>query len=296
MSKKRDISVITCVWNQCERFFTECATSVAALSADIEWIIADDGSSNDAAESYRKIADAVAGNVPVQFIRLPQRSGLSRARNAALANAAGEWIVVLDSDDRLTLNLDSVLVGLPCHVGLVALEARYFSHDTTEHRRIRHFERLFRSYGGTTLDPFLWFDFYYHGIIARNEVLRRIGGYLDECDVGEDQDILFRAVESLRRDQVRFIHQVGYEYRNNPDGVCGQQWEAVRDKYTATMLAAVRRRGAKFHDCRFVGVKEIDGSQIDQYEYRSSNGTWLSWEQCQAEFQETKESAHDTGS
>lgn len=99
MNERRQISVITCVWNQCEDFFSECAASVAALSADIEWIITDDSSSNDAAASYRQIVDTVAGHVPVQIITLPQRCGLSRARNVALNNAAGEWGVVLDSDD-----------------------------------------------------------------------------------------------------------------------------------------------------------------------------------------------------
>lgn len=278
MSKEQDISVITCVWNQCETFFSECAASVAAQSADIEWIIADDGSSDHAATSYRKIVEAVAGHVPVQFITLPQRSGLSRARNIALKKATGRWVVVLDSDDRLASNIGSVLIALPSHIGLVAFEATYFSDDTSEHRRIRYFEQLFNSYGGTVLDPFLWFDFYYHGIIARTNLLRRIGGYLDELEVGEDQDILFRAVEALPHEEVCFVHEVGYEYRNNPAGVCFQRWEAVKDNYTATMLAAAKRRGANFRDCRFAGFKEVDGSRVDQYEYRSTSGEWLSWD------------------
>ena len=277
--------MITCVRNQREGFFTECAASVATQSADIEWIITDDGSSDDAARSYRKIIDAVAGHVRVQLITLPQPSGLSRARNVALENAAGKWVVVLDSDDRLAPNLGRVLLALPSHLGLVAFEATYFSDDTCEHRRIRHFEQLFNSYGGTVLDPLLWFDFYYHGIIARKNLLRRIGGYLDELEVGEDQDILFRAVEALPREQVCFVHEIGYEYRNNPAGVCCQRWEAVKCNYTATMLAAANRRGANFRDCRFAGVKEVDGSHVDQYQYRSVSGEWLSWETIQSECQ-----------
>jgi len=85
------------------------------------------------------------------------------ARNAALEHATGEWVVVLDSDDRLAAKLAGLLVALPSGVGLVAFEATYFTNEDCEHRRIRHFERLFSSYGGTILDPFLWFDFYYHG-------------------------------------------------------------------------------------------------------------------------------------
>ncbi len=286
MSKKLDISVITCVWNQPEEFFTECAASVGALSADIEWIITDDGSSDDAARSYREIVDAVAGHVPVHLITLPQRSGLSRARNVALERARGQWVVVLDSDDRLAGSLGRMLIELPSHVGLVAFEAAFFSEDSCEHRRIGHFERLFSSYGGTIFDPFLWFDFYYHGIIARQKLLRRIGGYLDRLKVGEDQDILFRAVEALARDQVRFVHEIGYEYRNNPAGVCCREWEAVKCNYIETMLVAAKRRGGNFQDCRFAGVKEVDGCQVDQYQYRSVSGKWLSWEAIQCDYQQ----------
>ena len=111
-----------------------------------------------------------------------------------------------------------MLVALPRHFGLVAFETAYFDDFVYEYRRIRHFEYLFNLYGGTILDPFLWFDFYYHGIIARRDLLRRIGGYRDELRVGEDQDILCRAIEALSREEVRFVHELGYGYRNNPDG------------------------------------------------------------------------------
>ena len=171
-----------------------------------------------------------------------------------------------------------MLLALYPPIGLVAFEAIFFSEDAYEHRRIQHFERLFNSHGGTILDPFLWFDFYYHGIIARRDLLHRIGGYLDGLEVGEDQDILFRAIEALPREQVRFIHEIGYEYRDNPAGVCCQRWEAVKPNYTATMLAATERRGENFRDCRFAGVKAVDGSRVDQYEYQSESGDWVSWD------------------
>ena len=91
MSERPKISIITCVWNQFYQFFGECAASVAAMPADIEWVVTDDGSSPDATRSYHRIMETVAGNVPVRFIKLAQRSGLARARNIALENATGEW-------------------------------------------------------------------------------------------------------------------------------------------------------------------------------------------------------------
>lgn len=172
------------------------------------------------------------------------------------------------------------LRGLPPEVHMACFEVLYFNDQHSEHRGVAWFENLFRSHGLTILDPFLWFDFYYHGIIVRKNVLTRIGGYLDQLTVGEDQDILLRATESLSVDDVAFVHWIGYEYRNNSEGVCVQRWSEVERNYAATMLAAARRRGGTFTDCRFAGTEEIGGALIDVYEYKLWDGRWISWDDC----------------
>ena len=94
------ISVITPVYNV-ESYLAECLDSVISALKGIraEIICVDDGSTDGSAgilTSYVKIAQQNG----IDFVYLKQNNqGVSKARNAALDVAKGEWICFVDSDD-----------------------------------------------------------------------------------------------------------------------------------------------------------------------------------------------------
>ena len=272
-----EISIVTCVRNQDPILFQECADSVANQDENLEWIIIDDLSSSESIARYQDVISSLPSRVDAKLVCSDTWRGLAGARNTGIALATGNWTVILDSDDRLANGLASRLLALSKNTTLACFEVNYFDEEINEHRRIRKFERLFRDHAGTALDPFLWYDFYYHGILVRREILLRIGGYLKSLTVGEDQDVLLRAVEAVDPDSIVFIHTTGYEYRRNPKGICNTKWSDVLTNYTSTMLEAASRRGASFVACRFGGVEYIDGASIDSYEYETPEGHWYSW-------------------
>ena len=75
-----------------------CIESVLGpSSAGVEIIIADDASPDGTAA----VADALArAHAEIRVLRLAENGGPGAARNAALAQARGEWVAVLDADDR----------------------------------------------------------------------------------------------------------------------------------------------------------------------------------------------------
>ncbi len=102
-------SVIIPCHNQA-RFLPEAVASVAAQGfADLEVIIIDDGSPDDASE----IARSLAQNNPKLNIRLIDQTnlGVAAARNAGIAVSRGRWIVALDSDDILAEGFFAAVVG-----------------------------------------------------------------------------------------------------------------------------------------------------------------------------------------
>src|SRR5215212_8886473 len=87
------VSVVIPCYNQAH-FLGEAIESVLAQShPNFEIIVVDDGSPDDTSE--------VAARYPgVRLVR-QENQGLSGARNAGLARSEGEYVVFLDSDDRL---------------------------------------------------------------------------------------------------------------------------------------------------------------------------------------------------
>jgi len=75
----------------------EALTSVDAQTYPVlECIVVDDGSTDDGADVVRAFARTSACEVRLVF---QKNSGVSAARNAGLALAAGDLIALLDSDD-----------------------------------------------------------------------------------------------------------------------------------------------------------------------------------------------------
>ena len=89
------VSIITPAWNAAEYIGDTIASVRAQTLQDWEWLIVDDGSSDDTVAIVRTAAAADSR------IRLLQQAnaGPSTARNRAMREAAGEWFAFLDSDD-----------------------------------------------------------------------------------------------------------------------------------------------------------------------------------------------------
>jgi dolichol-phosphate mannosyltransferase len=69
--------------------------SLTAISEDYEIIFVNDGSPENDWEVVKEIA---AGNTKVKGINLSRNFGQHYAITAGLANASGEWVVVMDGD------------------------------------------------------------------------------------------------------------------------------------------------------------------------------------------------------
>src|SRR5829696_4550567 len=91
------VSVVIPCYNQAH-FMGEAIESVLTQSyQDLEVIVVDDGSKDTTAEVGSAYATE---DRRVRLIRQPNK-GLAGARNRGLSEACGEYVVFLDSDDRL---------------------------------------------------------------------------------------------------------------------------------------------------------------------------------------------------
>ncbi|QFY61041.1 glycosyltransferase family 2 protein [Rhizobium grahamii] len=92
-----DVTFIIAAYNAADTLARAIDSALAQTGVSVEVIVADDCSTDET----RAVAESYAGS-NVRLLALPRNGGPSVARNAAIAEAKGRWLAVLDSDDAVT--------------------------------------------------------------------------------------------------------------------------------------------------------------------------------------------------
>ena len=94
-----ELSVITPTFNR-SQLLERCYSSLSAQTRqDFEWIVADDGSTDDTAALIQSIAQSAP--FPIHYVYKPN-GGKHTALNASHPYIRGKYVLILDSDDMLT--------------------------------------------------------------------------------------------------------------------------------------------------------------------------------------------------
>jgi glycosyltransferase involved in cell wall biosynthesis len=216
----------------------------SALDQDaigLEVIVIDDGSSDDTAEQLERIEDqrlTVLSNHPAQ--------GVARARNAAIERAHGEWIAFLDDDDLWAPGYLRAQLGTAaeqgfslCYCGRIEIDE---SGDVINNAYRPQPRRLARqllannAIGGPT------------GVIARADLLERIGRFDERLSALADWDLWIRAAHGGRAGACA---EPLIAHRSHPAGMMATdaaeimaEFELLREKHADAARAAGMQFGA----------------------------------------------------
>jgi glycosyltransferase involved in cell wall biosynthesis len=186
------VSVVVPCYNQ-DRFLGEAIESVLSQGyTGFEIIVVDDGSKDGTQEVAAGYAKE---NSRVRLISQENR-GLAAARNRGLAEARGEYVVFLDSDDRL--------VGEALEVGVRELEAHpecafvsgICRKITADGCVVPGWEQ-FRVMDDPYLELLRSCPVYVPAVMYRRSVFDAVGGFDTSYRAAEDYDLYYRILESF---------------------------------------------------------------------------------------------------
>jgi glycosyltransferase involved in cell wall biosynthesis len=124
---KSRVSVVIPCYNHA-RFLSDAVESVAIQTLPcVEVIIVNDGSTDNTSEVVRNLKSRYA-NMDIKIVEQTNR-GLVNSRNNGIKNASGEYIFVLDADDKIhpeALKKMALVLNQNKRVGLVYSYVRYF--------------------------------------------------------------------------------------------------------------------------------------------------------------------------
>ena len=198
------VSVVMPAFNAA-KFLDEAVCSILDQTfRDFEFIIVDDGSTDDALDNISDIDEP-----RIRIIRNDRNLGPAAARNIAIDRARGEYLALMDADDvaypeRLAKQVNALRQDP--QGDLVAVRCLTISADN-EPIGLLPFAR---SHEELTARP--WLGFYLPGAtwMGRTEWFRRYRYTIPEAQLIEDQELLLRSYASS---QFSTIPEVLYGYR-----------------------------------------------------------------------------------
>src|SRR5262245_59433756 len=89
------VSVVIPTRNRAHLLGRALRSALAQTLTDFEVVVVDDASSDDPGRAVEELGDP-----RIRLLRLSERGGAGRARNAGIQAARGEFVAFLDSDDE----------------------------------------------------------------------------------------------------------------------------------------------------------------------------------------------------
>lgn len=162
----------------------ESVLSVLAQShVDLEIIVVDDASEDATPEL---LADLQRSDSRLRHIRFEERRGPSAARNAAIAEARGEFVTGLDDDDLMLPNRVATL--LQSFNPQYAFTCSSIVLQKSDGRR----KILHGKPGIITLDQLLYYNAVGNQVFTLTHRIREIGGFDEDMAGFEDYDLWIR--------------------------------------------------------------------------------------------------------
>ncbi len=224
-----------------EAYIGACLECAGRLE-DCELLLVDDCGDDSSADIARAFC---AGHNNARILKREKNGGLSAARNTGLAQAKGEYVYFLDSDDLVEPEALMALVRAAHEQNLDVAKARfmYLDDETGARTDGPAIERTDVMHGGALFAAQCWKDLYEPMVwqcVYRRAFLEKIGLQMAEGLLFEDE--LFQAPALVQAERAAAFEEVILLYRQRPGSIMGSF--AKNSRWCASYLEVCRRLNA----------------------------------------------------
>ena len=202
------LSVIIPVYNVKREYLVECLESILKQSyLNFEIILIDDNSSN--IETLNTLKE-YENNSKIKIKYRKTNGMISVASNDGIKLAKGEFLVLVDNDDKLdqnafyylveALNKDKTLDFIYTDEDKMDIHGKYFE---------PHFKPDYSP------DTLMGMNYICHLSCLRTSLVREVGGFRKEYDGSQDYDLFLRILDKTKK--IYHIPRILYHWRESPN-------------------------------------------------------------------------------
>ena len=238
------LSIVVPVFNPPEEYLRQMIESVRAqIYPEWELCICDDASTMQHVAPILK--EYATLDIRIKVVRRESNGHICAASNDALAIATGQFVALLDHDDRLSEHaLFMIVLYLQMHPG-----ARMLYSD--EDKLTPGGERV-EPYFKSDWDPVLMLgqNMFSHLGVFETGLLREVGGFREGFEGSQDHDLVLRCSENVSLEEIVHIPHVLYHWRSTAESTA--QNVAAKPYVQDATLRAVREHLARMEHSALV--------------------------------------------
>ena len=202
------ISIIMPVHDPPLKFLREAVDSVRGqIYLNWELCIADDASTKPEIITFLEQLAREDSRVKVLF--RSENGHISRATNSALELASGEFVAMMDHDDRMAEN---ALFEIAKLLQLNPKAEIIYSDEDQIDENGQRFRPHFKTDWNKEL--FLSINYINHLAVLRTSLVRLVGGYRSGLEGSQDHDLILRLLKHTQEQRIHHIPKVLYHWRN----------------------------------------------------------------------------------
>lgn len=209
-------SIVVPLYKTKEAFLRELIESVVRQTYSNWELCFADGSGwstgQNQSNALQKLVEGYQSRYPnIRYTLLKQNNGISENTNAAIEMASGDFIVLADHDD--ILSLDALFECAKAINENEETDVLYSDEDKVDMNGKKYFEPHFKS--DYNIDLLCSVNYICHLFVVKRSALEKVGMLRKEFDGAQDYDFILRCCEAARR--IVHIPKVLYHWRSHMD-------------------------------------------------------------------------------